>query len=172
MLADLRRAWTLAGLAIRHALTLGLHVRSTATSLSDADKEHRVRSWWSLYSLECTLNELTGRPTCIADRDISTPLPINVEEADFRADPILYDRMEGVQSDPLSPSTASHSRSSHCKFNILQRNLSDRYSQPCCHLPNAIWFYTTYCPRISSRATPNDLLNIFYLSNATIHRIS
>lgn len=72
-------AWTFCGLAIRQALTLGLHVRNEAKDISDVEKEHRVRLWWSLYSLECSLNELTGRPTCISDRDISTPLPVNVE---------------------------------------------------------------------------------------------
>lgn len=76
---SLIRAWTFCGLAIRQALTLGLHVRNEAKDISDVEKEHRVRLWWSLYSLECSLNELTGRPTCISDRDISTPLPVNVE---------------------------------------------------------------------------------------------
>jgi hypothetical protein len=91
------RAWTICGLAIRHALTLGLHVRSEAKDLSDVDKEHRVRLWWSLYSLECLLNKLTGRPSCISDRDIGTPLPINISEDDFQQGQPLYDRMEDVQ---------------------------------------------------------------------------
>lgn len=104
---------------MRHALTLGLHVRSTAPTLSDAEKEHRVRSWWALYSLECTLNELTGRPTCIADRDISTPMPINVEESDLRTEQALYDRMEGVQSDQSSSSIGQGSRDSNCKCFVL-----------------------------------------------------
>lgn len=46
--------------------------------------------WWSLYSLECLLNELTGRPSCISDRDISTPLPINVNVDDMHPEQSLY----------------------------------------------------------------------------------
>lgn len=86
------RAWTFCGVAIRHSLTLGLHVRSEAQDLSDVEKEHRIRLWWSLYSLECILNELTGRPSCISDRDISTPLPLNLDEDDFHPSQTLYDR--------------------------------------------------------------------------------
>jgi hypothetical protein len=87
----LLRSWTVCGIAIRHATALGLHVRSEAKELNDTDKEFRVRLWWSLYSLERILDELTGRPSCISDRDISTPLPINVDEADFRRDLVLYE---------------------------------------------------------------------------------
>ncbi|KAG9241833.1 fungal-specific transcription factor domain-containing protein [Calycina marina] len=86
----LNRAWTLCGLAIRHALTLGLHARNEAEELLDVDKEHRVRIWWCLYSLEVTLDELTGRPTCVADQDISTPLPMNTDLDDMLRNQPLY----------------------------------------------------------------------------------
>jgi len=85
------RAWALCGLAVRHALTLGLHVRNEAKELSDIAKEQRVRLWWSLYSMECSLNELTGRPTCISDQDISTPLPVNADVDEMRPGQSLYD---------------------------------------------------------------------------------
>jgi hypothetical protein len=71
-------------------MALGLHVRSEAKDLSDMDKELRVRLWWSLYSLERLLDELTGRPSCITDRDISTPLPINLDETRLRRDYPIY----------------------------------------------------------------------------------
>ena len=84
------RAWTLCGLAVRHALTLGLHVRNEAKELSDLGKEQRVRLWWCLYSMECSLNELTGRPSCISDQDISTPLPANIAVDEIEAGQSLY----------------------------------------------------------------------------------
>jgi len=109
------RAWTLCGLAIRQALTLGLHIRNEALDLADIAKEHRVRLWWSLYCLECSLNELTGRPTCISDRDISTPLPINVDVDDLYPSQSLYkyDTEEDVKS-----SSSSSRRSSKGKGGI------------------------------------------------------
>ncbi|CZR65645.1 uncharacterized protein PAC_15545 [Phialocephala subalpina] len=86
----LNRAWTICGLAIRQALTLGLQVRSHAESLSDYDKEQRVRLWWCLYTLECLLNELTGRPSCISDQDISAVLPLNINEHDIQGSQFMY----------------------------------------------------------------------------------
>lgn len=35
---------------------------------------------FSLYSLGCLLNELTGRPSCFSDRDNSHPLPLHVDQ--------------------------------------------------------------------------------------------
>ena len=104
------RAWTLCGLAIRQALTLGMHVRNEASDLSDMAKEQRVHLWWSLYSLECSLNELTGRPTCISDRDISTPLPVNmdVDTLDPGQSLYKYDNMD----DPSGKHSGSSSRRS------------------------------------------------------------
>ncbi|PVH70541.1 hypothetical protein DL98DRAFT_504521, partial [Cadophora sp. DSE1049] len=104
----LNRAWTVCGLAIRHALTLGLHVRNEATDLSDFDKENRVRLWWSLYSLECFLNELTGRPSCISDRDISTPLPMNINEDDI----VPSQPLDGTPEDARHHSGRSRRRGS------------------------------------------------------------
>lgn len=85
-----RRAWTVSGLALRHALTLGLHVRSKTRSLSDVDKEYRVRLFWSLYDLERLLNQLTGRPSCVSPRDISADLPLNVDGSSFDRAKRLY----------------------------------------------------------------------------------
>jgi hypothetical protein len=106
-IADVGRAWSFGGLAIRNALTLGLHVRSEADDTSDAQKEHRVRLWWSLYCLECSLDELTGRPTCISDRDTSTPFPLNANEVDVSTGKIFYEKQKRI-----SPSTVSSRRAS------------------------------------------------------------
>ena len=110
ILANCYRAWTIGGLAIRHGLTLGLHVQSMARDLPDVLKERRVRLWWSLYCLEYSLNGLTGRPSCISDRDISTPLPLNMDEDDFHPDQVLYHTGEMA-----SPSVSSSRRGSKRK---------------------------------------------------------
>ncbi|KAH8599226.1 fungal-specific transcription factor domain-containing protein [Bisporella sp. PMI_857] len=86
----INRAWLLCGLAMKQALTLGLNIRSEATELSDIAKEHRVRMWWSLYSIECSLVQLTGRPACISPKDISTPLPRNSDVDNLKPRQSLY----------------------------------------------------------------------------------
>lgn len=60
-----------------HAISLNLHLRND--DIPSGESEYRTRLWWSLYSLECLLNGLKGRPSCIADRDISIPTPMTAE---------------------------------------------------------------------------------------------
>jgi hypothetical protein len=73
--ADSGRAWSIIGVALRFAFSLGLHVRNEDPSASASEKEMLVRTWWSLYSLERTLSIITGRPSSIVDSCCSVPLP-------------------------------------------------------------------------------------------------
>lgn len=74
------RAWTVIGIALRFAYTLGLHVRNEDPSATAVKRETLVRTWWSLYSLERTLSIVTGRPSIIVDSCCSVPLPMPVIE--------------------------------------------------------------------------------------------
>ncbi|KAI8934733.1 hypothetical protein NX059_008423 [Plenodomus lindquistii] len=74
------RAWTVIGIALRAAFSLGLHVRNGDPSATAGKRETLVRTWWSLYSLESTLSIMTGRPSVIVDSYCSVPLPIPVPE--------------------------------------------------------------------------------------------
>jgi hypothetical protein len=69
-----------------------------------------VRLWWALYSLEVFLDELTGRPSCISDRDISTPLPVNLDENEFFPDRPLYRREDSGQSGSSRRSSRSRGK--------------------------------------------------------------
>lgn len=86
-------------------MTLGMHVRSEAEDLQDFDKEQRVRIWWSLYSMEALLDQVIGRPSCVADRDVSTPLPANINEIDLR--PGLPVRRDSDENHSSGHSTAN-----------------------------------------------------------------
>lgn len=152
----LNRAWTIGGLAIRHALTLGLHIRSEAGDLSDYDNENRVRLWWSLYSLECLLNELTGRPSCISDRDISTPLPMNINEEDFRPGQPLYSgpqetrHTSGLSSRRSSKSSKEQRRRPSATYQMpLGIEPTLPYKQPVPTLPETTSTYFIYRTQLS-----------------------
>lgn len=80
------RAWSLVGISIRHATSLGLNMRNESPDLSDGLKEIRYRVWWALYTLEHRLCTLTGRVGCILDDHCTTPLPVPVLEEDFETD--------------------------------------------------------------------------------------
>lgn len=76
--------WQTTGLAIRTAVTLGLHrkpyksVREQQMNPSDYQKfqlDLRARVFWSAYSLERINGIVLGRPFGISDIDIDVPLP-------------------------------------------------------------------------------------------------
>ncbi|KAK3311792.1 fungal-specific transcription factor [Apodospora peruviana] len=77
------------GMALRMAISLGLHqeVKSTDTlspEIDDAVREHRRRVWWSIYSLDRILSVKSGNPITIQDEDIGTALPSKLPgEADY-----------------------------------------------------------------------------------------
>ncbi|KAI9883599.1 MAG: hypothetical protein M1823_004635 [Watsoniomyces obsoletus] len=79
-------AWNMLGLAVRGAQTLGLYLRNVADDVSDVDKEHRVRLWWTIYALDVLLQTMTGRPSSIEQVDLGVPLPKAVLEINFPTD--------------------------------------------------------------------------------------
>lgn len=75
------------GVACRHAIGLGLHLRNMHPNTNARSKEKRVCVWWSLYYLEYLLYEITRRPTTIDRRFYSTPYPAPINEADLANPP-------------------------------------------------------------------------------------
>lgn len=73
------RAWRIAALAIRSAITLGINMKNTSDFTASISKESRNRVWWCLYTLEHLLGIMTGRATCILDGVCTTPLPLPFE---------------------------------------------------------------------------------------------
>ncbi|KAF2116608.1 fungal-specific transcription factor domain-containing protein [Lophiotrema nucula] len=73
---QISRSWVMIGMALRFAFALGLHVRNEDPSASPSKKEMLIRIWWSLYSLERILSNITGRPSLIVDGSCSVPLPL------------------------------------------------------------------------------------------------
>lgn len=44
--------WYQIGLALRMAISLGLHQEVSHPDISEADRNRRRRAWWSVYSLD------------------------------------------------------------------------------------------------------------------------
>src|ERR1700677_2298875 len=83
LILTILRAWILAGVAIRGATALGMYMRNDSNNLQDSYKEIRYRVWWSLYTLEHRLCNMTGRINSIVEDHITTPLPLPYDEDDF-----------------------------------------------------------------------------------------
>lgn len=149
-----------------------MHVRSEALELSDVAKEHRVRLWWSLYSLECSLNELTGRPTCISDRDISTPWPINVDIDGLHPGQSLYktDLSEGVSSCYSSTSKDRKGMLIHSTHFPASSNLAFRCTT------NGNISNANRCPAIDLYfpicQTPRNHFDIFYIQHSACNHLA
>ncbi|KAH9861476.1 hypothetical protein J1614_011223 [Plenodomus biglobosus] len=74
VIGHVSRAWVMIGISMRLALALGLHLRNEDPKQSDAKREPIVRTWWCIYSIECLISSVTGRPPVIAPEDC-TVLP-------------------------------------------------------------------------------------------------
>ncbi|KAL8703253.1 MAG: hypothetical protein Q9201_003559 [Fulgogasparrea decipioides] len=68
-------AWNVAGLGIRAAQALGMHLINITPNFPDRDKNLRLGIWFSVLSLERTMTVITGRPSMVRDLDCSVRLP-------------------------------------------------------------------------------------------------
>ncbi|KIW75157.1 hypothetical protein Z517_11929 [Fonsecaea pedrosoi CBS 271.37] len=73
---SITRSWNTLGHAIRHATALGLQLKVTDPRVSESDKSRRARTWYSLYSLEVLIAEMTGRPKSIFLSDVTIPIDL------------------------------------------------------------------------------------------------
>ncbi|KIW43387.1 uncharacterized protein PV06_04496 [Exophiala oligosperma] len=72
-------AYLYLGLAMRMAISLGLHQEITDQELDPHERERRRRVWWSTYSLDRLLSVTSGHPISIQDDDIDVLLPSPTE---------------------------------------------------------------------------------------------
>lgn len=72
-------AYLYLGLAMRMAISLGLHQEVTDQELDPHERERRRRVWWSTYSLDRLLSVTSGHPISIQDDDIDVLLPSPTE---------------------------------------------------------------------------------------------
>ncbi|KAL8684848.1 MAG: hypothetical protein Q9218_008107, partial [Villophora microphyllina] len=75
MTYEINRAWNVAGLGVRCAQALGLHLTNVTPQMTGSQKNLRLGIWYSLLSLERTMTVITGRPSMIRDVDCSATLP-------------------------------------------------------------------------------------------------
>lgn len=83
-------AFLYVGMALRMAITLGLHQESSNANLDPAAQEHRRRVWWSVYSLDRIQCVKSGNPITIHDEDIGVAFPSKLpDEPDYCAAIVL-----------------------------------------------------------------------------------
>ncbi|KAA8903266.1 fungal-specific transcription factor domain-containing protein [Sphaerosporella brunnea] len=122
------RAWNSAGLAIRMAYGIGLHVRNDPREMTIQEQEQRLRVWHSLYYLDSLLSLVTGRPPAIQERTCSAPVPRmlipNVLTGTEDIDPVVPDPYM-VACTSLSAITAEMMSRLYSPRSIFQENSLD-----------------------------------------------
>lgn len=76
-------AFLYVGLAVRMAVSLGLHQEVTNSDMDDTELEHRRRVWASTYSMDRILCVKSGNPISIHDDDIDVAWPSPLASLDL-----------------------------------------------------------------------------------------
>ncbi|KAF2090122.1 hypothetical protein K490DRAFT_15508, partial [Saccharata proteae CBS 121410] len=86
---DARIIWTLTGLVVRMAQTLGIHRDGEHFDLSPFEIEMRRRLWWQVCILDARASEDHGCDPTILEATFDTKMPLNVNDSDL--DPNMSD---------------------------------------------------------------------------------
>ncbi|KAL8637048.1 MAG: hypothetical protein Q9228_005639, partial [Teloschistes exilis] len=76
MTYEINRSWNVAGLGVRCAQALGMHLANVTPQMTESQKNLRLSIWYSILSFERTISVITGRPSMVRDVDCSTTLPL------------------------------------------------------------------------------------------------
>lgn len=90
---DARVIWTLTGLVVRIAQTLGIHRDGSHFNLSPFEIEMRRRLWWQVCILDARASEDHGCDPTIVEAQFDTQMPLNVNDTDL--DPDMKEFPEG-----------------------------------------------------------------------------
>lgn len=80
---DTRFVWSLTGLAIRIAQSLGLHRDGSKFGLSPFDTEMRRRLWWQVCILDTRASEDHGSDPSLMEQAFDTEFPLSINDSDL-----------------------------------------------------------------------------------------
>lgn len=83
---DSRYSWTLTGLIIRIAQSLGVHRDGSRFKLTPFETEMRRRLWWQICSLDVRASEDHGSDPSIVEQSFDTKFPLNINDEDIWPD--------------------------------------------------------------------------------------
>lgn len=80
---DARVIWTLTGLVVRIAQTIGIHRDGTHFGLNPFEVEMRRRAWWQVCILDVRASEDHGCDPTITEQTFDTKMPLNINDVDL-----------------------------------------------------------------------------------------
>ncbi|KAK5122667.1 hypothetical protein LTR85_003930 [Meristemomyces frigidus] len=81
--SDARVIWTLTGLVVRIAQTIGIHRDGSHFGLAPFEVEMRRRLWWQVCILDTRASEDHGCDPTIIEQAFDTKMPLNVNDVDI-----------------------------------------------------------------------------------------
>lgn len=84
--SDARVIWTLTGLVVRIAQTIGIHRDGSHFGLSPFEVEMRRRLWWQVCILDTRASEDHGCDPTIVEQSFDTKMPLNINDEDMSPD--------------------------------------------------------------------------------------
>lgn len=81
-----RVIWTLTGLVVRIAQTIGVHRDGVHFGLKPFDVEMRRRLWWQVCILDTRASEDHGCDPTITEQSFDTKMPLNINDVDISLD--------------------------------------------------------------------------------------
>lgn len=162
-------AYIYIGLALRMAISLGLHQEVMDQAISTEEREHRRRVWWSVYSMDRLLSLTLGRPFSIQDVDINLALPGQVGDEDPRVSSILacyaqLSRIQGTIGEEIYRKKQTSSSSLFASAQRIMRSLSDWFG----NLPEELRINTSSPPTGLSRGIISTQLHYYHCINMTV----
>lgn len=87
---DPRKLWTLTGLVVRIAQTVGIHRDGSHFNLSPFEIEMRRRLWWQVLILDIRASEDHGCDPTIGEAQFDTKMPLNINDTDISPTTTMY----------------------------------------------------------------------------------
>ncbi|KAF2211648.1 hypothetical protein CERZMDRAFT_112381 [Cercospora zeae-maydis SCOH1-5] len=81
--SDARVIWTLTGLVVRIAQTIGIHRDGSHFGLAPFEIEMRRRLWWQVCILDTRASEDHGCDPTIVEQSFDTKMPLNINDEDM-----------------------------------------------------------------------------------------
>ncbi|KAK4504211.1 hypothetical protein PRZ48_005127 [Zasmidium cellare] len=81
--SDARVIWTLTGLVVRIAQTIGIHRDGSHFGLAPFEVEMRRRLWWQVCILDTRASEDHGCDPTIVEQSFDTKMPLNINDVDM-----------------------------------------------------------------------------------------
>jgi proline utilization trans-activator len=161
-------AYLYIGLALRMAVSLGLHQEVSDQEMDEYAREHRRRVWWSTYSMERLLCVTSGHPISIQDEDIDLlpPRPIGSEcprISSVLASYTQLSRIQGVIGEQIYRKKRNSGPSLSASVQSIMKSISEWFGQ----LPDNVRLDLADIDKNINREAVSTYLHYYHCINMT-----